>query len=133
MITEEYPTVLKRSTSRGLLETVHGVAITEEAARQVIFAYLDEGDVQEGVRFTGETGPGLCEYRRQGLSRVVNLRLPGEKTGKLTLGMVLHEIAHALNYIDHDEVNHGDSFVAVLDNLVTSEWYWEEEQAAAND
>lgn len=94
---------------------------------QVIFAYLDEDEFQDGVRFTGETGPGSCEYRRKGLSRAVNLRLPSEKTGKLTLGMVLHEIAHALNYIDHGEVNHGDSFVAVLDNLVRSEWYWEEE------
>lgn len=130
MITAEYPTVLKRSTCRGLLETVHGKAITEEAALQVIFSYLDESDFQNDVRFTGKTGPGLCEYKMSGLSRTVNLRLPSEKTGKLTLGMTLHEVAHALNYIDHKEVNHGDTFVAVLDNLVMSEWYWDEEEAA---
>lgn len=130
MITSEYPTVLKRSTCRGLLETVHGIVITEEAANQVIFSYLDVGDLQDGVRFTGKTGPGLCEYKKSGHFRTVNLRLPGEKTGKLTLGMTLHEIAHALNYIDHNDVNHGNSFVAILDNLIMSEWYWDEEEAA---
>ena len=130
MITAEYPTVLKRSTCRGLLETAHGIAITEEAALQVIYAYLDENDFQEGVRFTGKMGPGRCECKKNGHFRVVNLRLPSENSKKLTLGMTLHEVAHALNYIDHNEANHGDSFVAVLDNLVMSEWYWDEEEAA---
>ena len=72
MITCEYPTVLKLSTCKGLLQTVHGIAITEEAALQVIFSYLDESDFQDGVRFTGKTGPGLCEYKKSGRFRTVD-------------------------------------------------------------
>lgn len=127
MITSEYPTVLKRSSCRSLLERVHGISITEAAARQLIFTYLDEDEIENDIRFTGKTGPGCCEYKNK-YHRRVDIRLPSENSGLLTLGMTLHEIAHGLNYIDFDEKGHGDSFITVLDNLVMSEWYSKEEQ-----
>ncbi len=130
MISCEYPTVLKRSCCRGLLETVHGIKVNKEAALEVIFVYLDEEDILgDGIRFTGFKGGGCCEYHnKNGLFRQVTIKLPTEESGHLTLGVVLHEIAHALNYIDHNDGMHSDSFVAILDYLIMSEWYYEEEQ-----
>lgn len=117
MITSEYPTVLGRSKNKKLLEMIHNTPITETASLKVIFAYLDEYEVKEGIRLTGTSGRGKCEFRGQ----QVNIMLPREDSGKLTLGITLHEIAHAINYMDHKERDHGVNFVKILDNLAMSE------------
>jgi predicted metallopeptidase len=115
-----YPTVIKRSKNAGLLERLHSIKVTEEAARQVVFDYLDEQEVEE-VRFTGTSGRAIC--RLYSKERCM-LRYPREDTGKLNLYLVLHEIAHFIAYQQFGEKAHGDIFVNVLDDLAMSEWMW---------
>jgi len=39
----------------------------------------------------------------------------------LTLGIVLHEVAHALCWLDKKTKGHGEQFISILDGLVFSE------------
>jgi predicted SprT family Zn-dependent metalloprotease len=117
----EYVSVLKASSSPDRLRATWEVKLTELEATQLIFAYVDESDVEE-VRFTGKTGRGLCRYLAKDHHRKVILRLPSESTGKLSVGIVLHELAHALNWLDGgNNDHHGSVYVATLDRLVASE------------
>ena len=109
----EYKNVLKLSADREALEFLWRIPITEDDANITIFAYLDEGEVE--VRFT-------CKKNGAAHPELRWMRLPGE--GKcLTLGLVLHEIAHVLthNDIGKDLKPHGPEYVKVLDSLVISE------------
>ena len=117
----EYVSVLKASSHPDKLRTTWKVRVTELEATQLIFAYVDEDEIEE-IRFTGKTGRGLCRYLGKNHCRKATLRLPAEKTGKLSLGIVLHELAHALVWADSGKnAHHGPAFVNVLDRLVASE------------
>ena len=124
MITNEYPTVLSRSRDREALVQSHSTRISVKKARETIFAYIDEYEINTDVRFTGKTGRGLCEHFKNGK---IDIMLPAEDTGKLTMGITLHELAHALAFLDRKGRQHDDGFVAVLDNLILSENEWQPE------
>jgi hypothetical protein len=128
MITTEYPTVLKRSKDRTLLEKMHGIVISEASAREVVFSYLDPEEFSTDVRFTGTSGRGRCEYKSN--NRRIDIMLPSDDSKRLTLGITLHEIAHAIAYLDHNAPKHDDTFVKVLDGLAFSEWTWKTEDKA---
>jgi hypothetical protein len=113
-MTREYPTVLSRSVYRLDLEEAHRTVISEEAARKIIFVYLDEGEVRD-IRFSCRTARGWCSYHR------TSVTLKFHPREHLTLGIVLHEIAHALNWLDGGKRGHGDKFVEILDGLLRSE------------
>lgn len=114
MITREYPTVVGGSTVPVSLMDAHATRVTQEEARKIIFTYLDEDEVNY-IRFTCKTARAWCSYR--GRSVVLKFH-PNEY---LTLGLVLHEIAHALCWIDKKQKGHGEVFIETLDGLVKSE------------
>ena len=117
MISREYPTVLKRSKNRAAMEKMHNTPISESETNKLVFEYLDEDEVAE-VRFSCTSGRAAACYRGE----ETYLRFtPG---GKLTKGIVLHEIAHIINSNDRHGRQHDDSFVKVLDGLIWSEEEW---------
>ena len=114
----EYPNVLKTSRDRKALEAAWQKKISENDALTCIGAYLDEGEVE--VCFTARTR-GTAWAGERGV-----IRLPGDKTGNLTLGLVLHEIAHIIAINDRGQRGHGPGFVKTLDGMVFSEANWRE-------
>lgn len=119
MATREYPTVKRASADIDRLMAAHGKVINEQEAIKVIYAYLDEGEVE--VRFTGKVN-GHCYY-----CKPCEIVLPPSGSEYLTLGLVLHETSHALAWIDKHYTGHGQAFIVTLDTLIRSEADWSEE------
>lgn len=118
----EYKSVLAGSKDRPRLEAVWAELVSQEKAEGLIWAYLDEGEVE--VSFTnkrrGRAKGGDCGF----------IKLPPEGPC-LTRGLVLHEIAHVLMHNDKKTRGHGPEFVRTLDDLVSSEFIFEQVGAAA--
>lgn len=114
---KEYPSVLALSEDPEALLRVHAQQISQDQARQIVYAYADECECP-ALDFTATTMRG-CAW---GDGRI---RLPQ----KPTLGIVLHEVAHIIQHNDKGfkRLNngkcdvHGPDFVKILDGLVRSE------------
>ena len=115
----EYATVKARSSNHALLMAAHEKVICEPDAINTIYAYVDEHEVT--VAFTGKNN-GRCHY-----GAPCRITLPPTGSKYLTVGLTLHELAHALLYIDKQLRNHCDEFVRTLDALVVSEKNWKKE------
>ena len=104
----EYSSVMKASGNPAALQFVWSLSVSQDEAMKVIFAYLDEHEVNP--RFTAKT-------RGRAWSNG-DIRFPA----KPTLGLVLHEMAHVLAWCDNGKSDHhGPAFVKILDGLVRSE------------
>lgn len=113
---QEYPLVLALSKDPEALLRVHAQQISQDHARQVVYAYVDEDECPT-LDFTATTMRGRAWEGR--------IRLPKNPT----LGLVLHEVAHIIqcndkgfNRLPNGKRNvHGEDFVRILDGLVRSE------------
>ena len=113
---KEYPSVLALSEDPEALLRVHAQQISQDQARQIVYAYLDEHECP-ALDFTATTMRGRAWEGR--------IRLPK----KPTLGLVLHEVAHIIQHNDKGfrplpngkRDVHGEDFVRILDGLVKSE------------
>ena len=112
----EYKNVLRLSNDKASLEVAWREMVSEQVALETIFSYLDEDEVN--VRFTGKTNRGRAYFSGA-------IMLPKEGPG-LTMGLVLHEVAHIISYNDKMVRGHGPEFVKVLDGIIFSEKLYKE-------
>lgn len=119
---KEYPSVLALSEDPEALLRVHSQQISQDQARQIVYAYVDEYECPD-LDFTATTMRG-CAWEGR-------IRLPQ----KPTLGLVLHEVAHIIQHNDKGFKRlgsgkrdvHGEDFARILDGLVRSEIACEKE------
>lgn len=116
----EYPTVLKLSRDPDALLNAHATMISRDLATATVYSYLDEDNELPVLDFTATT------MRGRAWPVTGRIRLP-ESESMLTLGTVLHEIAHIIEYKDKGTIGHGINFINVLDDLVRSEVMWKEQ------
>lgn len=106
---KDYPRVIAMSADAEALLAAWNKDISADQAREVVYDYLDEQEVPI-LDFTATTHRGMAWPGGR-------IRLPESPS----LGLVLHEVAHIIQFNDRHDRGHGKGFVKILDGLVRSE------------
>jgi predicted Zn-dependent protease with MMP-like domain len=116
LIDGEYDKVAVASSNPALLTLAHKVLISQESAEQLVNLFLPG----ISISYRGYRGGA-------GSSSGITLPVPDNKwqsqntvIGKLRAGIVLHEIAHLLQYAKSKYFSHDQEFTQILDRIVAS-------------
>jgi hypothetical protein len=117
----EYFRVLHRMSANDYafpdLIEAHLTPCTEDQAR-AIFNGL-KGVMQVDMKFGARAG--VCHFNDKTGRYLISL--PPERTGRLRVGIVIHEFAHVVDHIKRGKFGHGWQFVRAFEHLLT-EFPW---------
>ena len=116
LIDGEYDCVAAASSNPALLALAHKVPVSKETAEQLINLFLPG----IAIHYRGYKG-------RAGSSSGISLPAPDNKwtstdtvVGTLRAGIVLHEVAHLLQYAKSNRWAHDQEFTTILDRIIAS-------------
>jgi hypothetical protein len=125
-----YKSIAEHTTERRRLAQADRKMLTRQQAKEVIHSIAPNLEV---TFRTGQYGKGFYRNPRKGYPNGhIHFTIP-KTTGRISLGIVLHELAHHIHWVNDKQVReakstadrrkhwHGPGFVEVLDNLV---WGW---------